>query len=144
MANKALAGKPGYFLVELRIKPTNNVKVFVDADQGVNIGEIARYNRSLYALIDESGLFTAGDFSLEVSSPGLDEPLKLHRQYVKNTGRKVEVVQNDGTRIEGKMISVSDSGIIVEASSGKGKKAETKQHDIHFDNIKTTKVQVVF
>src|SRR5262245_24712260 len=76
--------EPGVFLVEVRIKPTNNVKVFVDADTGVNIEKLVQYNRKLHKDIEESGFFIDGDFSLEVSSPGLDEPLKLHRQYLKN------------------------------------------------------------
>jgi ribosome maturation factor RimP len=71
--------EPGVFLVETRIKPTNNIKVFVDADNGVSIEKLVQYNRRLYKDIEESGWFPNGDFSLEVSSPGLDEPLKLHR-----------------------------------------------------------------
>lgn len=144
LAGATIAGNPDYFLVEVRIKPTNNVKVFVDADHGVSIGEIAKYNRSLYAAIEEANIFPVGDFSLELSSPGLDEPLKLHRQYVKNIGRKVEVTDKDGTKTEGKLLAVADQNIVLETTTGKGKKAETKQQEILFDNIKTIKVQVVF
>src|SRR5947209_19423889 len=82
-----LADHPSHFLVEVRIKPTNNVKVFIDADEGVILSDLIIYNRKLYKMLEESGLFPADDFSLEVSSPGLDEPLKLHRQYKKNIGR---------------------------------------------------------
>ena len=49
-----------------------------------------RFNRALYKKIEEANFFPHGDFSLEVSSPGLDEPLKLYRQYKKNIGRPVE------------------------------------------------------
>ena len=49
-------------------------------------------------------------FHLEVSSPGLDEPLKLHRQYLKNIGRKVEVLLKDGRKIEGKLLEVNETG----------------------------------
>ncbi len=144
MTNEVIAANPDYFLVEIRIKPTNNVKVFLDADHGAIISDMARFNRSLYASIEEAVVFTAGDFSLEVSSPGLDEPLKLHRQYVKNTGRLVEVILNDGSKKEGKLVSVSENSIVVEVTTGKGKKAETKQHEIQFSDIKSTKVQIVF
>ena len=65
-------------------------------------------------------MFPDGDFSLEVSSPGLDEPLKLHRQYLKNIGRFVEVIEQDGTRKEGKLLSVTEIGdMIVEEEKGK-------------------------
>src|SRR5579871_4782470 len=93
-----LAGEEGYFLVEVRIKPTNNVKVYVDGDQGISIEKCVQYNRALYKKIDESGLFPAGDFSLEVSSPGLDEPLKLPRQYRKNIGRQVGRGRQEGPK----------------------------------------------
>src|SRR5579871_5738122 len=116
-----LAGEEGYFLVEVRIKPTNNVKVYIDGDQGISIEKCVQYNRALYKKIDESGLFPAGDFSLEVSSPGLDEPLKLLRQYRKNIGRQVELVLQDGSRKEGRMVEVTEDGIIVEEVKGKNK-----------------------
>ena len=135
---------PAVFLVEVRIKPTNNIKVFVDGDQGVSIEKLVQYNRRLYRQLEEEGLFPGGDFSLEVSSPGLDEPLKLHRQYLKNIGRFVEVVTNDGERKEGKLVSADEKGLVVETTTGKGKKMETVQHTISFDNIKTTKVQIKF
>src|ERR1700741_1140035 len=93
-----ISAEPELFLVEARIKPTNNIKVFIDGDQGVSIEKLVQYNRKLYKDIEESNLFPNGDFSLEVSSPGLDEPLKMHRQYLKNIGRYVEVIEKEGTK----------------------------------------------
>jgi ribosome maturation factor RimP len=139
-----IAGDTGYFLVEIRVKPTNNFKVFIDGDQGVSIEKCVQYNRALYKKIEESGFFPTGDFSLEVSSPGLDEPLKLLRQYKKNVGRQVELVLQDGSKKEGKLVEVSEDGIIVEETRGKNKKKEVINHTFLFDNIKTTKIQVVF
>lgn len=142
--NNLLAAHPSHFLVEVRIKPTNNVKVFVDADEGVILSELIDYNRKLYKQLEESGLFPDGDFSLEVSSPGLDEPLKLFRQYKKNIGRFVEVSFKDSTKKEGKLIEATEDGIVIETETGKGKKKETKQESILFDQIKNTKIQVKF
>src|SRR5580692_1710324 len=139
-----LAAEPEYFLVDVRIKPTNNVKVYIDGDQGISIEKCVRYNRALYRQLEEGGLFPNGDFSLEVSSPGLDEPLKLHRQYKKNIGRLVELVLQDGSKIEGRLLEVSQDGIIVEETRGRNKKKEVINHTFLFDNIKTTKIQVVF
>ncbi len=56
--------------------------------------------------IEEMAMFPAGDFSLEVSSPGLDEPLKMLRQYRKNIGRQVELTLQDGSKKEGKLLIV--------------------------------------
>jgi len=139
-----LEDQPQYFLVEIRIKPTNNVKVFLDGDQGITIEKCISINRALYKQLEEAGLFPNDDFSLEVSSPGLDEPLKLHRQYIKNTGRPVEVLLKDGRKIEGKLLGVSETAVTIEETRGKNKKKEVLQHDFPFDNIKSTKLQVVF
>ena len=137
-----LSAEPDVFLVEVKIKPTNNIKVFIDGDQGVSIEKLVQYNRRLYKQLEEENMFPNGDFSLEVSSPGLEEPLKLHRQYLKNIGRFVEVTEIEGKIKEGKLISATESNIVVEETKGKGKKMETVQHTISFDNIKTTKVQI--
>jgi ribosome maturation factor RimP len=142
--NEMLATDSGYFLVELSIKPTNNIKVFVDADQGASIDLLTKLNRSLYRHIEESGMFPNGDFSLEVSSPGLDEPLKLQRQYVKNIGRHIEVLKVDGVRVEGKLVSVNDDSILLDEEKGQKKKKEIVQHTIQTDQIKTTKIQIKF
>jgi|SRR3954471_21278029 ribosome maturation factor RimP len=142
--NQLLAGHPSHFLVEIRIKPTNNIKVFIDADEGVVLSDLITYNRKLYKQLEESGMYPDGNFSLEVSSPGLDEPLKLFRQYKKNVGRHVDVMLNDGNKLEGKLIEATEDGIIVETESGKGKKKEIKQESILFDQLKQTKIQIKF
>ena len=142
--NSLLANHPTHFLVEVRIKPTNNVKVFIDADEGVILSDLIEYNRKLYKQLEESGLFPNGDFSLEVSSPGLDEPLKLFRQYKKNVGRFVDVTLVDGSRKEGRLIEATEDGVVIETETGKGKKKEIKQESVLFDQIKNTKIQVKF
>jgi ribosome maturation factor RimP len=139
-----IADEPDLFLVEIRIKPTNNIKVFIDGDRGISIEKLVQYNRRLYKQLEEENMYPNGDFSLEVSSPGLDEPLKLHRQYLKNIDRFVEVIVKDGSRKEGKLISATEQQIMVEEQKGKGKKLEIVQHTIPFDDIKTTKIQIKF
>ncbi len=142
MANNLLETDPGYFLVEVRVLPANNIQLFIDGDQGVTIDRCVALNRLLYKQLEESSLFSGADFSLEVSSPGLDEPLKLWRQYQKNIGRKVEIVLKDGVKKEGKLESATEQGIVVEEKIGK--KKEVIKHNFLFENIKTTKIQVVF
>lgn len=132
------------FLVDMKVKPTNNIKIYLDADSGLGIEKCIKINRALYKMIEEASIYTDGDFSLEVSSPGIDEPLKLHRQYLKNTGREVEVMMNDGVKKEGKMVAVTDEHITIEYTEGKGKKAVQHSIDIPFNQIKQTKVQIKF
>jgi ribosome maturation factor RimP len=144
MMEQLLEGNSDCFLVEVRIKPTNNIRIALDADAGISIEKCVAYNRKLYKLLEESGMYPDGNFSLEVSSPGLDEPLKMHRQYIKNIGRAVEVFLNDGTSIAGKMIAANDIEIVVEETKGKNKKKEVVEHHFPFENIKSTKIQIVF
>jgi ribosome maturation factor RimP len=139
-----LSTHPGHFLVEVRIKPTNNVKVFIDGDEGVVLSDLILYNRKLYKDLEESAIFPTGDFSLEVSSPGLDEPLKLFRQYKKNTGRYVDVTLVDNSKMEGKLIEARENEITIETETGKGKKKEIKQEVVPFEKVKTTKIQIKF
>ena len=133
---------PENFLVEVKIRPGNNIKIFVDADRGMSIDKLAHYNRSLYRQIEESGLFPNNDFSLEISSPGLDEPLKLRRQYLKNIGRHVEIVLKSGIKQEGKLLSATDGEVVIEEEKGTKKKKEIIQHSLSYDDIKTTKIQI--
>ena len=139
-----ISGEPALFLVETRIEPTNNIKVYIDGDQGISIEKLVYYNRKLYKEIEESALYPDGNFSLEVSSPGLDEPLKMRRQYLKNVGRFVEVVDLEGGKKEGKLLEVRENELLLEEIRGKGKKTETLQHVVPFEQIKATKIQIKF
>lgn len=139
-----LQDEPDYFLISLRIKSINNIKVYLDGDAGLPIEKCIFFNRKLYKMIEESHLFPEGDFSLEVSSPGVEEPLQSHRQYVKNVGRLTEIIFKDDTKKTGKLLHVTDTDVTIEETTGKGKKAVTQQTLIPFDNIKTATVQIQF
>lgn len=141
---KMLSTEPEYFLVEAKLKPANNIKVYIDGDKGISIEKCVYFNRVLYKKIDEAALFPQGDFSLEVSSPGVDKPLKLYRQYQKNIGRNIEVIFNDGSKKEGKLLEAGMQDIMLEQLNGKGKNIERQQLVIPFSNIKTTTVQIQF
>jgi len=142
--NGLLQSEPNYFLVDLKVKPTNNIKVFIDGDEGITIEKCIYFNRKLYKLIEEAGIYEEGNFSLEISSPGVGEPLKLKRQYQKNIGRNIEVIFIDESKKDGKLLDVMEDSILVENTTGKGKKAVTQQLVISFLNIKTTTVQIKF
>ena len=139
-----LAEDQSYFCVQIKVKPTNNIKVFLDGDHGLPIERCTFFNRKLYKTIEEEAWFPDGDFSLEVSSPGVDEPLLLQRQYQKNKGRKVVVATNDGVEKEGVLLDVNEQEITLEWTEGKGKNASLQQAKIAYENIKSTIVQVQF
>ena len=130
------------FVTSIRIKPTNNIKVFLDADSGLDIGKCATVNRRLYHAIEEQALYPDGNFSLEVSSPGVDEPLLSMRQYKKNIGRTVEVTPLEGEPVTGRLKEVLEDKLILHVKGTK--KAPPHDTDIPFSIIKTTIVQVTF
>jgi ribosome maturation factor RimP len=135
---------PSYFLVHIKVKPGHIIRVYIDGDQGLPIKQCTSFNRRLYKAIEEAAWFPEGDFALEVSSPGVDEPLLLNRQYVKNIGRNVEVILNDEKVYVGNLKEVTDKDILIEWTEGKGKKASQEQLLIPFENIKSTIVQIQF
>ncbi|MEO6683032.1 MAG: ribosome assembly cofactor RimP [Ginsengibacter sp.] len=135
---------PEAFLIEIKSTPGNNITVLLDADDGITIERCITINRALYKHIEEKGLFPDGNFSLEVSSPGVDRPLQLHRQYLKNIGRKVEVLYSDGTKLEGTLTQVNEESIILEQQEGKGKKMTKTEVTILFNEIKHTTVLITF
>ena len=132
------------FLVETKMTPGNQITVLLDADNGITIETCTSINKALYKFIEESEMFPDGNFSLEVSSPGVGKPLKLHRQYQKNIGRSLEVELNDDTKIEGALSEVNDDGIVINQSQGKGKKMVTNTTTILFSQIKHATVLITF
>jgi ribosome maturation factor RimP len=132
------------FLVDMRIKPTHNIKIFLDADKGLPLERCIKVNRALYKKIEEAGLYPGGDFSLEVSSPGVDEPLKLQRQFIKNVGRNVSVTLPDDSIRSGKMIAADDMGFRISRTEGKGKKAVTIEDEFSYSDVKSVKVLISF
>jgi len=144
LVSEVLQDAPEHFIVSLYIKPTNNIKLMLDGDKGITIEQCVRFNRKLVALIDEAGLFPPGEYSLEVSSPGVDEPLKLHRQYAKHIGRNVLVVLKDTTSRTGTLQEVTENTITLSYTEGKGKKAITQSVQIPFTEIHSVTVQIQF
>src|SRR5688500_15954756 len=109
------------FLVNIKVKPVNNIKIYLDADQGLPISKCATINRRLYGLIEEAQMFPDGDFSLEVSSPGVDEPLTSLRQYKKNIGRTVLINLEDGSEKLGVLKEVREDVLVIEEKIPKKK-----------------------
>ncbi len=139
-----LSDSPDIFLINIKISPANDIRTFLDGDNGITIQKCSEINKALYKFIEEKQIFEGNNFSLEVSSPGIGEPLKLYRQYVKNIGRNVEIELNDGSKISGKLLTVSDDELTIEEKTGKGNKSTTKSVTIFFNQIKQTIVLITF
>ena len=91
IVNENLEGSE-LFLVDVKIRPGNNISVFIDSDTNVSIGDCAALSRFIESKLDRE----TEDFELEVSSAGLDEPIKLHRQYLKHIGSDLKITTLDG------------------------------------------------
>ena len=136
---------PDQFLVDVVIKGHKGPKkvlIIIDSDKGVTIDDCANLSREISKEFDDLQLFD-DSYMLEVSTPGLDQPLRLTRQYYKNIGRRVKVVTQQQT-IEGKLVEVGDEKIKLEQEIGTGKQKETKIVELSFSEIDKTFVLVSF
>ena len=129
------------FIVEILILPVNRVSVFIDGDKGITIDDCKYLSRSL-----EERLNTGNDvFELNVSSPGLDRPLKMVRQYRKNIGRGLEITTTDGQKVEGTLSVVNDENMeIITFSKEKKKEVVQKNITLLFSEIKSAKLKIDF
>ena len=137
---------PDKFVVDVLIsgkKLPRRVLIIVDGDQGVTIDDCAELSRTLSKEFDERAYFGDDNYLLEVSTPGLEHPLKLKRQYYKNAGRNLKVVGKTAT-LEGKLKEVADDKIVLVQETGTGKKKETKEIEVPFSEIEKTFVMVSF
>ena len=99
----------GYFIVDVDIKQGGRIVVAIDGDHGVGIDYCVEISRLIEGSLDRE----EEDFELEVSSPGIGQPFKVHRQYVKNIGRQVEVLTKSGEKYSGELLSVNDGGFVI-------------------------------
>jgi len=133
----------GFFLVDIQVKPSGKIVVFADTFRGITLDDCAAIAR----LIESKFGRGLDDYELEVSSPGLDNPLKLPVQYQKNAGRFVRVVRTDGETREGRIKEADDDKFILETVVKKKKekkKAETEMQfvEITYSAVKTAKLLI--
>lgn len=127
------------FLVGVEIKSGNVINVFMDGDQGISIGQCSKISRHIEAQFDRE----EEDFDLRVSSPGLDKPLKLKRQFLKYIDRDIEVDLKEGKPLKGKLLSYSDTGLELEVKKNKKSKELVIVPVLH-ENVKQAKPVISF
>jgi len=137
------------FIVEVKVsegKIRQTIIILLDTDEGIQIEECASVSRQLAHFIETNELIKDA-YNLEVSSPGIDQPLLLKRQYVKNVGRNLKLQLVDGSEKIGALENVTDEGIVLkeELKKSKGKKVVLAESlTIAFENVKQAKVQISF
>lgn len=98
---EAIAGT-GVFLVDIQVKPGNDIVVEIDSQEGVDLDTCAMIHDKIEAAFDRD----EEDYSLEVGSAGLTAPFKVVEQYTKNLGKDVEVLTADGRKLHGVLAGV--------------------------------------
>ncbi len=134
------------FVLEVKELPKARIQVFLDSDSQLTIARCAEISRYLEAHLEEEGLVPE-HYNLEVSSPGVDRPLQLKRQYVKNKGRKLEIKTKTGETKKGILKDVKEEGIVLEKEKKEKKKTKEQtgtEEQIDFDQIERAKVLISF
>lgn len=127
----------GLFLVAVKVSSSNKITVLADKNEGITIDECAAIHKHIEKSLDRD----KEDFELQVSSPGLDLPFVVIEQYLKNEGKKIEVVDNEGYKHFGKLKNVTEGGFELETEMKiKGKTKELKDISFNLDQIKSTRV----
>lgn len=123
------------------------IQLEIDKEQGsVSIEDCVSVSRNVEHNLDRE----EQDFELHVSSAGIDRPLRVLKQFVKNTGRSVDIILKDGVKKEGKLIAASEEELIIETErkekiEGKKKKEIIiEQETISMSDIKETKIVISF
>ena len=144
LVGQKIADRPDLFLVDVKMHPNGKLSVLLDGDNGVGIADCVAVSRHVGYHLEEENIIEHA-YNLEVSSPGIDAPLKLKRQYEKNIGRNLSIKQADSLKREGTLLQVAEDGIVIEEKiKEKGKKAELIESHIPFEQITETKVLISF
>ena len=136
---------PGLFLVDVVASSRNlsKITVILDGDQGVTIEDCSQLSRELSKQLDEID-FGTEHYVLEVTTPGLDHPLKLNRQFRKNVGRSLKVHKLDKSIVQGKLSEVDEHQIVLKQEVKTGKAVSEKEITLPFNEIEKAFVMVSF
>lgn len=144
LVEEKIADRPDLFIVRIRMQQNGILEILMDGDNGISIDDCVAISRHVGFHLEEENVIEQA-YRLEVSSPGLDTPLMMLRQYQRNIGRNVKIKLEDGNKVEGKLLAASESNVVLlQTIKVKGKKAEDKEVEFPMDQIKETKVLISF
>ena len=123
------------FLVEVKVKPSNVIEVYVDSDTAVNIDQCAELSRFIESKLDRD----VEDFELSVLSWGLSGALKMDRQLQKYVGKDVEVKAKELGKLQGKLVRFDAEQVEIMPAPKKAskKKPVEEQPNLILDRKKT-------
>jgi len=144
LVEEKIADRPDLFLVSVKMHSSGKLVILVDGEKGIGIADCAAISRHVGFHLEEENVIENA-YNLEVSSPGIDAPLVLPRQYVKNVGRQLAIKMADGSKREGKLTGMTEDAVVIEETiKEKGKKAEIVESAVPLAQITETKVLISF
>lgn len=144
LVEEKISDRPDLFLVDVKMQANGNLIVLVDGDKGIGIADCAAISRHVGFHLEENNVIEQA-YNLEVSSPGIDFPLKSVRQFQKNIGRNLILKLTDGSQKEGKLLSADEEGVTIEEKiTAKGKKAAYIETHLQFTQLNEVVVLISF
>ena len=136
-----IAEKLNFFVIDINFRGDNRkkiIEVFVDAEKNIDADNLAEISREINSLLEEQDIIQQA-YRLDVSTPGVDRPLKFLKQFPKHINRNFEVIYKTGDEtktITGKLLSVEREELTF--------LSDKKEVLIEFKNITTAKVIISF
>jgi ribosome maturation factor RimP len=132
----------GYFMVDLVLRGEKNnrvIEVYVDSETNVSAENCAEISRQIDKQFEEENIFESG-YRLEVSSPGVNRPLKYLKQFPKHINRKFDVAYRESDNVK------KFSGILksIDGNSLVFLKSNREEIKIDFPDIIKAKVIISF
>ena len=143
IVNNKLSGTD-YFIVDIKVTP-GKITVLVDKPTGIRIEECAEINRDLQSKLEGRGILEK--CGIEVSSPGMDEPLKVLPQYHRRIGKLMSVITKDGLRREGILKRADENELVIEERvnvRNNGNQSHTESRTILMSEVKEARVMFKF
>lgn len=146
LLNDFLQTREDLFLIDLKFSAGDDITVILDGDNGVSVQDCLDASRAIEFNMDRE----EHDFSLQVMSAGLSEPLSIPRQFRKNIGREIEVLLTDSSEIEGELAKVDEEKVTLvlryrkPKEVGKGKVDVEEEREIPYSDIKKALVVLKF
>ncbi len=133
------------FVVDVVTSSRNlsKITVIVDGDSGVTIEDCGKVSKALSIKLDEAD-FGTDRYVLEVATPGLDHPLKLNRQFIKNIGRGLKVHGKDKSILQGKLMAADEESMTLRQEIKVGKTITEKVVILRFEDVEKAFVLVSF
>ncbi len=110
----------GAHLIDLVVRGDRGrpvIEIYIDNETGVTSDLCAEISRAITQVIEAGGL-VQGAFRLEVSSPGIDRPLRFSWQFTKHTGRPVAIASRSAGTIEGTLEGCDAAGLTLKTATG--------------------------